>query len=100
MFNIVSDKDKIIKYKDSDPKYNTLISKLLLHYYFQKNYNVSNFKIQRTRYNKPYIKNSNIHFNISYSKDLIVLSVNNSGVGIDIENIEVFNHDIIKNSFQ
>lgn len=99
LFNIVREKDKIIKIKDNDAKYNTLISKLLLHYYFQKNYNISNFKIQRTRYNKPYIKNSNIHFNISHSKDLIVLAVNNSSIGIDVENITIFNYDIIKKFF-
>jgi 4'-phosphopantetheinyl transferase len=37
---------------------------------------------------KPYIKNNNINFNISYSEDIVVIAISNNLIGVDIESIE------------
>ena len=39
-------------------------------------------------FNKPYIKNNPIYFNISHSKDIIAIIISDSECGIDIEYID------------
>jgi 4'-phosphopantetheinyl transferase len=48
---------------------------------------------------KPYIKNSNIHFNISHSGDWVMVAISSSPVGIDIEKIRKANMDLAKRYF-
>ncbi|MDC8104856.1 4'-phosphopantetheinyl transferase superfamily protein [Chryseobacterium sp. B21-037] len=38
-------------------------------------------------YYKPYIKNHNLHFNISHAGNLVICCINESPVGIDVEYI-------------
>lgn len=61
-------------------KYNIKISKAMIYY---------------NEYNKPYLKEKNIFFNISHSKDLIAIIVDDKECGIDIEYID-YNKNIDK----
>lgn len=99
LINNVVEKNRIIKIKNQDAKYNSLIGKLLLQYCCHKYYNIYHLTLQRTQYDKPYIDNFNLHFNLSHSKNRIVLVFSNHPVGIDIENISSFNYGIIRKFF-
>lgn len=47
--------------------------------------------IKLNKYNKPYIDNFDIYFNMSHSKDLCVCAVSRKEIGIDIEKIRKVN---------
>lgn len=51
--------------------------------------------IKKSQYNKPYIDNCNIHFNMSHSKNLCACVVSEKQVGIDIEKIRKVNLNTI-----
>ena len=105
-------KNKISKYKFKDDRYRTLAGKILLLKYLKKNtkYNLDN--IFFTKYNKPYIKNFNLNFNISHAgRYAIAVFGEYEQLGVDIEdsinNIDIddfksvlsdYEFDKIKNS--
>ncbi|MGX0401975.1 4'-phosphopantetheinyl transferase family protein [Staphylococcus pasteuri] len=101
LINNVIEKDRIIKIKNRNSKYNSLISKLLLQYCFYNyyNYNIDHLSLKRTKYNKPFIEECDLYFNLSHSRDNIVLVFSEKPIGIDIESIDFFNYDIIKKFF-
>ena len=52
----------------------------------KKFFGIENPKIERTKDGKPYIVDSNIHFNISHSDGVVVICLSNDGeVGVDIQ---------------
>ena len=55
----------------------------------------NDFNFHRTQMGKPYIPNSPIHFSISHKEKIGVLVVSKNNIGIDIENIVIFNTEII-----
>ncbi len=60
--------------------------KLLLYYY------INNTILLKNKYGKLYIKNNNLYFNISHSKNMSVLAFSKDyELGIDIENIKCAN---------
>lgn len=61
------------------------LSYSLLNYALDIFYNLSPKEIIKSEHGKPYLKDSNIFFNLSHSKDLIVLSLSNYENGIDLE---------------
>ncbi len=64
------------------------LSYALLNYATYTFYNMSFTEIIKGEHGKPYLKDSNIFFNLSHSKDLIVLSLSNYENGIDVELIK------------
>lgn len=55
----------------------------------------SDLNVSRTDNNKPYFKNSNLHFSLSHSEGLSVAVLGDTPVGIDIEVLDT-NRDIEK----
>ena len=49
---------------------------------------INTLKISRSNNNKPYLKDSNIYFNISHKKDYVAAIISNNKIGIDIEYID------------
>lgn len=47
--------------------------------------NITNFEIVYNEYNKPYLKNNEIYFSISHSKNLVAIVISDKEVGIDLE---------------
>lgn len=71
------------------------------------NKEVSLKELEFTKYNKPYFKNNRIHFNISHSGEIVVVSITNKGksIGVDIEKnhhikIEYFKNQMTQNEQQ
>jgi len=88
---------KFITYTDSEMKTISLKAWSLLSQILITEYQLDIEKeiIIYNKYKKPYIKNSNIYFNISHSKNLIAIVIDNKECGIDIEYID-YKRDIDK----
>lgn len=63
-----------------------------------KVYKISNYEVIYNKYHKPYLKDSNIYFNISHDKGTTVLVVSDKEIGVDIEYL-TYKEDVIKHRF-
>lgn len=57
----------------------------LLRECLKKNFNISDYEIIYNEYNKPYLKNEKIYFNISHDNGTTVLVVSDKEIGVDVE---------------
>lgn len=60
-------------------------SKDLLKDVLKNELNITNYELTFNKYNKPYLKNCNIYFNISHDKNTTVLVTSDKEIGVDIE---------------
>ena len=60
-------------------------AKELLKESLKKDYNISDYEIIYNEYNKPYLKNEKIYFNISHDNGTTVLVVSDKEIGVDVE---------------
>lgn len=60
-------------------------SKDLLKDVLKNELNITNYELTFNKYNKPYLKNRNIYFNISHNKNTTVLVTSDKEIGVDIE---------------
>lgn len=102
-FSLMADKKKgqINRMHHEDDKKRSVVGEMLV-----KNavYDISGVPIEKltlktTENGKPYIENSDIHFNISHCKDWVVCAIHNKPIGIDIEKIRPINLKIAKRFF-
>lgn len=86
---IVSDerRRRVASYRFSVDKIRCLIAELLVRHLLAEHFGVNptSLLIRYSRYGKPYLENSNIHFNISHSGDWVVCAMGDSEIGVDIE---------------
>lgn len=80
----------ISKYTDSRMKDISLkawsyLYQILNSYY---NMNINDISIIYNNYNKPYLLNTNLYFNISHSHNMIAIIISDNECGIDIEYID------------
>ena len=54
-----------------------------------------NDEIIYNEYGKPYLKNNEIYFNISHSKEYTILGISSSEIGVDIEEIKPIRENVI-----
>ena len=101
-----------LKHFNGEIRKKKLYGILLQKFIIKLNYNIpyNEIFIKKSEYNKPYY-NTNFHYNLSYSKDYIIIAYSyNSEIGIDIQyetkNIENIlikygkRNDIIKNNIE
>lgn len=60
-------------------------SKDLLKDVLKNELNITNYELTFNKYNKPYLKNRNIYFNISHDKNTTILVTSDKEIGVDIE---------------
>lgn len=92
------DKKRIDKIKNKTRKNQSIIGKILLCKLLKTEYNLNYFDLD-FYYNengKPYIKNTNIFFNISHSHDYVICVISNKEIGADIEKIRNININSMK----
>lgn len=82
IYYVIINKDKFKDYKNI--KTETEMSHLLLEK-VMKLFNLELKNISYTKYGKPYLSNSNIHFNYSHSNNYIALGLATTDIGVDIE---------------
>ncbi len=77
------------EYTLPDDKYRTYVSYLLLKQMVAKIYNLNLDKIDivRDKNNKPQIKDNGFCFNISHSKNIVAIVVDDNPIGIDVEQL-------------
>ena len=51
----------------------------------QNDFNYQLTNLSYNKYKKPYLTNSDLFFNISHSKDIVVIAIDTSEIGVDIE---------------
>lgn len=93
--------DEVFKYRRWQDRYNCLVGKLLVYtgyYLFCGNLLEFN-KFQKDPYGKPYIQDSNLHFNISHSGNTAVCAFSKQNVGVDIEEINDLDTTMFDNVF-
>ena len=61
-----------------------LLSELLKEY----NIDYNDITILENEYGKPYIKDNNIYYSISHSNEYVIVCINDSPIGIDIQLIK------------
>lgn len=95
-------RDEILKYRVKEDRYRTLLGKILVLNYFEKNTQFDLSSLKKTSYHRPYIDNSEIDFNISHSQSYVVSAfAKNNAIGIDIEEInKEINIDAFKDVFR
>lgn len=77
--------NKISRNYTSDLKKKQHIAgRYLLHYVLKNFYNTTDFEIEILN-DKPILKNSDLHFSISHSKNLVGIAISQEPVGFDIE---------------
>ncbi|WP_300691680.1 4'-phosphopantetheinyl transferase superfamily protein [Chryseobacterium sp.] len=75
----------IMKYRRWQDAQLSLLGRVLLQYGLQTYYNISQVETGILPNKKPYLKNSDLHFNISHSKDIVTCIIAEFPIGIDIE---------------
>lgn len=78
--------ERINGYQSRKRRYESFTSLLMLTEILEEK-NINNFEIGRFNSGKPYIKESNLYFNLSHSNDYAACVVSKFQVGIDIEKI-------------
>lgn len=78
--------------------YNSISYDLLNYILIFKKNTGNNVKIYKNKFGKPFLKNNpEIFFNISYSKNIIIIAISNVNIGIDIEIKQNLSKDFQKN---
>lgn len=79
---------QIDKYKNYEAKTRTLVAEILLNNLLaSQNISYQNTKYFNNKYGKPYLKNSELFFNVSHSFDYVITTISNKEIGIDIEKV-------------
>ena len=81
--------------KDEDKKRSILGEVLLINLLNELNIDYTTINIIKNKFGKPYIKDLNLFFNISHSKDFVICAISNMKIGIDIEKIREINKSIV-----
>ena len=90
---IKKDKKERIKLlqKENTKKRSILGEILFIKLLNKNNINYNDIEIILNENGKPYIKNSNIYYNISHSENYVICAISNHPIGIDIEKIRLIN---------
>lgn len=79
---------QIDKYKNYETKTRTLVAEILLNNLLaSQNISYQNTKYFNNKYGKPYLKNSELFFNVSHSFNYVITTISNKEIGIDIEKV-------------
>ncbi|TCL57582.1 4'-phosphopantetheinyl transferase [Kineothrix alysoides] len=94
--------ERILRYRFWEDRQRSLFGCLLSRYAIIKNFGLRNdeIKITENEYGKPFVSEcGKIYFNVSHSGDWVVCVINNSVVGIDVQEIESIELSIAERFF-
>ena len=81
--------------KDDDKKRSILGEILLINLLNEINIDYNSITIIKNKYGKPFIKDMNLFFNISHSKDFVVCAISKNEIGIDIVQVSESKESVI-----
>ncbi|MEI3790604.1 MULTISPECIES: 4'-phosphopantetheinyl transferase family protein [unclassified Chryseobacterium] len=79
---------KILKYRRWQDAQLSLLGRVLLQYGLENHFDIKDYEIDRTTNYKPFLKNQDLHFNISHAGNIVVCGISKFSIGIDIEYID------------
>ncbi|CAA7196354.1 4'-phosphopantetheinyl transferase family protein [Chryseobacterium potabilaquae] len=79
---------KILKYRRWQDAQLSLLGRILLKYGLNQYFNIYDFEIDHISNHKPFIKNQEVHFNISHARNIVVCGISKSIIGVDIEYVD------------
>lgn len=77
----------------------SLFAKNKLKEILNQDFNYTLETLEYNKYNKPYLPNNPLYFNISHSKDTVVIVIDEHEIGVDVEYFDRFNDKIITKIF-
>lgn len=79
---------QLLKYRRWQDAQLSLLGRVLLKDGLARYFDIKEYEIDRTSDYKPYLKNQDVHFNISHARNLVVCGMGRSSMGIDVEYID------------
>ncbi|GAA0731487.1 hypothetical protein GCM10009430_43780 [Aquimarina litoralis] len=97
----VSFQKEVLRYRRWQDRYNCLLGKLMVYagFYLFNAHKIEFKNFLKDSYGKPFIKNSNLNFNISHSGNTVVCIFSHQDIGIDIEEIQHIEYTLFENVF-
>ncbi|GFZ33236.1 4'-phosphopantetheinyl transferase [Clostridium zeae] len=95
-------KNKIERFVNKKDKIRAIIGETLIRMIVIENLKLSNkyISFDKNQYGKPYLKDyPNINFNISHSGDYVLCAVDDSPIGVDVEEVKDIKYEEIAKSF-
>jgi 4'-phosphopantetheinyl transferase len=82
--------EDVLKYRNKEDRYNSLFGKMLVYsfYYLLYDKPLDFCSFARTSFNKPYLKDSDLYFNISHSGNMVACVFSRQPIGLDIEQVK------------
>lgn len=80
--------EKIQKYSRWQDAQLSLLGRILLKYGLLHYFDINSGEVSITSNHKPYLKNHNIHFNISHAHNIVACCISRFPIGIDIEHLD------------
>ena len=77
----------------------SVLGKSLLVHLLNEHFGIRDFYVDCTKNGKPYLRDSNIHFNISHCNDYILCVCGYENVGCDIEAVRPYNEKVSRRFF-
>lgn len=100
-FMVKEKQDRVSRFKDEERQKCSVAGEMLVKEHIGNALNIASESIEILidQNEKPYIKNCNIHFNISHCENILVCAFSESPIGIDIEKIRPISLNITKRFF-
>lgn len=93
-------KENFLRILDRKKGFSILFSDLILKYCIDKELHLKDFNLFYNKYKKPFLKGrKDFYFNISHSKDYVVIACDKNNLGIDIEYIKDRSLDLMEKIF-
>ena len=97
-----SQSERIMSFIDRKDAIRTLVGDLLIRSIFTEKHDMKkeNIIFRRNAYGKPFIiSNFDFHYNLSHSGDYVVCAIDDSPIGIDIEEIRNLEHELLSRNY-
>lgn len=76
---------KVLKFKRWQDAQLSLLGRILLNFGLESHFNIINPQIVYNRKGKPFLLDHEVYFNISHTSDLVICTIANFPIGIDVE---------------
>ena len=73
----------------------SVYARAILKYMLRRYYGVTDFEVAVGENGKPYIKNSNLYFNLSHSEKMVMCAVSSAETGCDVQLIKPYKEKIL-----
>lgn len=90
-------REKALQYKKVDDRKRSVLAFVLLQHALREEYGITEIpEFVYNEFGKPSVPNLSVHFSLSHCKDAVVCAVSNHNIGIDVENIVPYDHDVAR----